>query len=216
MAYQADIQLNIKGLDKLEAIEKAVQNINNPRSRRQQVSDDRKKVQTATERLRLSARILELESAIAAARVTSRGNRDAQERVRLAQEQLKLAKFAKNINNQEGRDITQDRIRAAQAELDLVRQLERTGSSTVQDTAQAKTNARLSQQRANEEIRAEKEKVKTAEALTKQRAKEDIAAEKAAQKQLELEDQLARKQACLLYTSPSPRDRTRSRMPSSA
>ena len=30
----------------------------------------------------------------------------------------------------------------------------------------------------------------------------------------ELEDELA--QACLLYTSPSPRDRTRSRMPSSA
>ena len=28
--------------------------------------------------------------------------------------------------------------------------------------------------------------------------------------------QLAHEQACLLYTSPSPRDRTRSRMPSSA
>ena len=28
--------------------------------------------------------------------------------------------------------------------------------------------------------------------------------------------QVAKRQACLLYTSPSPRDRTRSRMPSSA
>ena len=30
------------------------------------------------------------------------------------------------------------------------------------------------------------------------------------------EDDDAREYACLLYTSPSPRDRTRSRMPSSA
>ena len=29
-------------------------------------------------------------------------------------------------------------------------------------------------------------------------------------------DEIAREYACLLYTSPSPRDRTRSRMPSSA
>ena len=31
-----------------------------------------------------------------------------------------------------------------------------------------------------------------------------------------LSDRLGRKSICLLYTSPSPRDRTRSRMPSSA
>ena len=30
------------------------------------------------------------------------------------------------------------------------------------------------------------------------------------------DENLARQKACLLYTSPSPRDRTRSRMPSSA
>ena len=34
--------------------------------------------------------------------------------------------------------------------------------------------------------------------------------------QAELQRQQAKDQACLLYTSPSPRDRTRSRMPSSA
>src|SRR5665811_2584200 len=33
---------------------------------------------------------------------------------------------------------------------------------------------------------------------------------------LTLQDSLERAGACLLYTSPSPRDRTRSRMPSSA
>ena len=35
-------------------------------------------------------------------------------------------------------------------------------------------------------------------------------------KQLELRLQLANKRTCLLYTSPSPRDRQKSRMPSSA
>ena len=34
--------------------------------------------------------------------------------------------------------------------------------------------------------------------------------------QQELKDELVLAIACLLYTSPSPRDRTRSRMPSSA
>ena len=33
---------------------------------------------------------------------------------------------------------------------------------------------------------------------------------------LEQEDFISKRMACLLYTSPSPRDRTRSRMPSSA
>ena len=33
---------------------------------------------------------------------------------------------------------------------------------------------------------------------------------------LQLKNKLTRPDSCLLYTSPSPRDRTRSRMPSSA
>ena len=63
------------------------------------------------------------------------------------------------------------------------------------------------------EQKMEREKVKEAAIAEKAKAKEV-----ANQLKAKIKEEIADKQSksCLLYTSPSPRDRTRSRMPSSA
>ena len=47
-------------------------------------------------------------------------------------------------------------------------------------------------------------------------ATDDLHVTEMKKRKLKIKEEISRLQACLLYTSPSPRDRTRSRMPSSA
>ena len=89
------------------------------------------------------------------------------------------------------------------------------GATKQGDKAQAqldKYKAQIAQQLAEEEAAREE----TEEEVTREETEEETVGQQEEQSSSDGSDSSTRSKHCLLYTSPSPRDRTRSRMPSSA